>query len=79
MLSDHYYSASSAATKLQDPNYKYWANTDAHKNYKQKLDEHNIGVAKNAKYFVPALPTLRDNLPPLKLTTKLTKANFGFY
>ena len=77
MLSDHYYSASSATTRWQDPNYKYWANTDEHKNHKQKLDEHNIGVAINAKRLVRALPSLKDNLPSLTLTKKLTKANFS--
>lgn len=76
MLSDHYYSAGTATTKWQDPNYQYWANTDGHKNYKQKLDEHNIGVAINAKRLVRALPTLKDNLPSLTLTKKLTKASF---
>ena len=77
MLSDHYYSASSATTRWQDPNYHYWANTDGDKNYKQKLDEHNIGVAINAMRFVRALPTLKDNLPSLTITKKLTKANFS--
>jgi len=76
MLSDHYYSSCPAKTKWQDRNYKYWANTDNHKNYKQKLDEHNIGVAINSKRLVAALPTLKDNLPTIKLTSKFTKANF---
>jgi len=76
MLSDHYYSASPAKTKWQDRNYEYWANTDEHKNYKQKLDEHNIGVAINARRLVRALPKLKDNLPTIKLTKKFTKANF---
>lgn len=76
MLSDHYYSAGPAKTKSQDRNYEYWANTDEHKNYKQKLDEHNIGVAINAKRLVSGLPKLKDNLPTIKLTKKFTKANF---
>jgi len=76
MLSDHYYSAGSATTKWQDRNYKYWANTGADKKYKQKLDEHNIGVARNAKYLVHSLPTLKDNLPCITITKKFTKANF---
>ncbi len=76
MLSDHYYSASPAKTKWQDRNYKYWANTDDNKNHKQKLDEHNIGVAINAKRLVSALPMLKDNLPTIKITNKFTRANF---
>lgn len=76
MLADHYYSASSATTKWQDRNYKYWANTDNHKEYKQRLDEHNIGVAENARCLVNSLPMLKCNLPTIRLTDKFTKANF---
>jgi len=81
MLSDHVYSAGKAKPKWQDSDYQCIANTEqvpeqdsdyqcvantdkAHQP-KQKLDEHNIGVAHNA-YFLPReLSTLKRNLPSL--------------
>ncbi len=36
----------------------------------------NIGVAKNAKYLVQNLPTLKGNLPSITITKKFTKTNF---
>ena len=53
MLSDHYYSSKPDTTpQWQDRNYHAYANTDRDENgkkyLKQKLDEHNIAVGKNA-------------------------------
>ena len=62
MLSDHYYSAMDATNKWQDINYNAYANTDKNKQQKQKLDEHNVGVAHYAYVFAKILPRLRDEL-----------------
>ncbi|MCE0495790.1 type I-F CRISPR-associated helicase Cas3f [Vibrio salinus] len=72
MLADHYYSSLSlreGKTAWQDPSYKAIANTDRHSAHdksttpKQKLDEHNIGVAVNAQRFAHNLPALKTTLP----------------
>ena len=64
MLSDHHYSAMDETTpKWQDPKYHVFANTDKQKQLKQKLDEHNIGVALHAYLISKTLPRLRDELP----------------
>ncbi|MCE9680468.1 type I-F CRISPR-associated helicase Cas3f [Shewanella sp. AS1] len=69
MLADHYYSSlpleQSKATWC-DVNYLAYANTDRATNQlKQKLDQHNIGVAVNAQRFAQNLPALRHTLPAL--------------
>ena len=71
MLADHYYSSLSSQEskkKWSDKNYRASANTDrtqANNPLKQKLDEHNIGVAHNAMRFVLNLPTLKYTLPAI--------------
>ncbi|MBL4584542.1 MAG: type I-F CRISPR-associated helicase Cas3 [Pseudomonadales bacterium] len=71
MLSDHYYSSKPDTTpQWQDRNYHAYANTDRDENgkkyLKQKLDEHNIAVGKNAYDIAMSLPKLRKELPALK-------------
>jgi len=90
MLADHYYSSKKEATlEWQDGNYHAYANTDrdeeGNKYKKQKLDEHNIGVAQNAYDIAKALPHLKIDLPALKpnkaFTEKVPKAfnaDFGW-
>ena len=83
MLADHYYSSltpKESNTKWCDREYLAYANTNrASKSsvsnaMKQKLDEHNIGVAQNALQFVKNLPALKYALPTIaqhKLFTKI--------
>lgn len=74
MLADHYYSSlplQEGKTAWQDSNYQAIANTDRHSAHdkstipKQKLDEHNIGVAVNAQRFAHNLPALKNTLPAI--------------
>lgn len=74
MLADHYYSSLSlqeSKTAWQDQAYSAIANTDRHSaginstTPKQKLDEHNIGVAVNAQRFAHNLPALKTTLPAI--------------
>lgn len=66
MLSDHHYSASEATQAWQDPTFSLWANTDrATGQLKQKLDEHNVGVAHQALLLGRTLPLLRHQLPAI--------------
>ncbi|WP_321463576.1 type I-F CRISPR-associated helicase Cas3f [uncultured Vibrio sp.] len=74
MLADHYYSSLSireGKTAWQDPHYQAIANTDRNSAHdksttpKQKLDEHNIGVAVNAQRFAHNLPALKTTLPAI--------------
>ena len=76
VLSDHYYSKGKATSKWQDRNYDCWANTDGNGVLKQKLDEHNIGVARNAYNFVEKLPQLQEDLPRLILEDKVLKNRY---
>jgi len=78
MLSDHYYSSKTETTpQWQDRNYHAYANTDKDENgkkyLKQKLDEHNIAVGKNAYDIAIALPKLRRELPALKINKAFTE------
>ncbi|AJQ97041.1 type I-F CRISPR-associated helicase Cas3f [Gynuella sunshinyii] len=75
MLSDHVYSASAVTEKWQDTEYLCYANTDrlAGGKLKQKLDEHNIGVACNANFFAKELSSLKRSLPSLALVKGLEK------
>jgi len=68
MLADHYYSQGKAQPNLQSDNYHLIANTE-HGVVKQKLDEHNIGVAISAREIANALPKLRASLPDLEIST----------
>ncbi len=66
MLSDHVYSAGDTTKKWQDDSYACFANTDRQtRETKQKLDEHNIGVAHNAYLLAKGLSSLRRSLPSL--------------
>ncbi|MCL6361365.1 type I-F CRISPR-associated helicase Cas3 [Pectobacterium polaris] len=66
MLSDHHYSAGAATVGWQDMAYSVWANTDRKTGeYKQKLDEHCVGVGQNALLLGRSLPHLRDTLPAI--------------
>ncbi|MFC3149784.1 type I-F CRISPR-associated helicase Cas3f [Litoribrevibacter euphylliae] len=66
MLADHHYSSQDANPEDQDKNYSIYANTDRDTGqFKQKLDEHLIGVQRNTLKFVNALPDLKVSLPSL--------------
>ena len=63
MLGDHYYSSQDADAKWKD-SIGLFANTDREsKEYKQKLDEHLVGVAKNALDIAHKLPRFEKELP----------------
>ncbi|MGM3174603.1 type I-F CRISPR-associated helicase Cas3f [Dickeya lacustris] len=64
MLADHHYSSSDATPGWQDPQYTVWANTEKNV-FKQRLDEHCVGVAQNALLLGRSLPHLRDTLPAI--------------
>jgi CRISPR-associated endonuclease/helicase Cas3 len=76
ILADHYYSSltlSEIKNEWRDDNYNVWANTDREtKKYKQKLDEHLIGVAHNAGKIAQALPKLNNSLKSLKINNKIS-------
>lgn len=66
MLADHVYSSQPATAGWQDDAYPAWANTDREtKRLKQKLDEHNVGVAHYALLVGRSLPSLRRSLPAI--------------
>lgn len=66
MLADHHYSSQAPLVGWQDANYQAWANTDREsKQLKQKLDEHNVGVAHHALLLGRSLPALRRQLPAM--------------
>jgi CRISPR-associated endonuclease/helicase Cas3 len=66
MLADHCYSAGDAIPHWQDETYKAYANTDPKtRAFKQKLDEHNVGVGHNAVLLAKSLPKLRQTLPSI--------------
>ncbi len=66
VLADHSYSAGAANPHWQDADYPVWANTEFNrKKYKQRLDEHNIGVAHYAYLLTRQLPHLRQSLPAI--------------
>lgn len=76
MLSDHLYSAGSVKEVYQDDDYEAYANTDRiSKLLKQKLDEHNIGVAKNAFMIAKRIPRLREALPSISMHKGFKKRN----
>lgn len=77
MLSDHNYSAMDATLKWQDLKYHAYANTDKQKQLKQKLDEHNIGVAHHAYLISKLLPRFRDELPTLDDDEKILSRGLG--
>jgi CRISPR-associated endonuclease/helicase Cas3 len=66
ILADHYFSSIDGDPKLRDDNYQAWANTDRNKEdapFKQRLDEHLIGVEKCAHSIARSLPQLEASLP----------------
>lgn len=66
MLADHTYSASAARACWQDQNYPVYANSDPQTRIlKQKLDEHNVGVGRNALRIAKILPDIRLSLPSI--------------
>lgn len=68
MLADHHYSAQEEPNQQwQSPSYDVYANTNREtKEFKQKLDEHLIGVAKHAVDIASALPHLKSSLETLE-------------
>lgn len=64
MLADHYYSGEPSHLRYGDAGYPLYANTDrATGLFKQRLDEHLIGVAVNAGRIARILPRLTQRLP----------------
>jgi CRISPR-associated endonuclease/helicase Cas3 len=74
MLSDHFYSSQDAEDSCRDPNYKPYANTYTKtRTLKQKLDEHNIQVARYAFLISKSLPKLHDTLPTIQYQKEFKK------
>jgi len=64
MLADHYYSSQDSTARYGDPDFPLYANTDRKTGRcKQRLDEHLIGVASNARRLSRVLPRLERELP----------------
>jgi len=75
MLGDHFYSSQDAAKYWKD-NTGLFANTDRETNeYKQKLDEHLVGVARNALNTVHLLPAFEQEPPVATDIQVLRKAS----
>ena len=72
MLADHHYSSLTTTVKWQDRRYKSYANTE-NGVLKQRLDEHNIGVATNAYLLARKLPHFQSDLPTLGYDRKFTR------
>ncbi len=73
MLSDHWYSSQDITVDWQDNSYKAYANTDKHKNLKQKLDEHNLAVGHYAYLYSRQLPQFLSELPELGINRVLER------
>ncbi|MFT4267122.1 MAG: type I-F CRISPR-associated helicase Cas3f [Xenophilus sp.] len=68
MLADHHYSGLAKASPLRvqgDGNTRLHANTDRDSSPKQALDEHLLGVARDAGLIAHALPGFERHLPRL--------------
>ncbi|CAD5354204.1 CRISPR-associated nuclease/helicase Cas3 subtype I-F/YPEST [Enterobacter cancerogenus] len=66
MLADHFYSSQPPCVQWQAQDFDLWANSDrATSQLKQKLDEHNTGVAHHALLLGRSLPWLRRSLPAI--------------
>ncbi|HID9068381.1 TPA: type I-F CRISPR-associated helicase Cas3f [Enterobacter kobei] len=66
MLADHVYSSQPAYFGWQDDAVQCWANSDRQSGQlKQKLDEHNVGVAHLALLMGRSLSALRRSLPAI--------------
>ena len=71
MLADHSYSNKAVTLTWQDDNYNAYANSDRKtRQLKQRLDEHNIGVAHNAREIIKVIPRLKSDLPTLDLESE---------
>lgn len=76
MLADHYYSSlrPDAVERVKgDAGYPLYANTDGTGKLKQPLDEHLLGVARDAGLIVHALPGFERHLPRLARHRALRK------
>ncbi len=68
MLADHYYSSLPKDSNQRisgDEGYALYANTDHDGSRKQPLDEHLLGVARDAGLITHALPAFEQHLPRL--------------
>lgn len=65
MLADHHYSSQPASKGLGDAAFRAYANTDKEGRFKQRLDEHLLGVAREARRIAQTLPQLERRLPRL--------------
>jgi CRISPR-associated endonuclease/helicase Cas3 len=65
MLADHHYSSQPASAGLGDAGFAAHANTDKSGQLKQRLDEHLLGVAREARRVAQVLPQLERRLPRL--------------
>lgn len=71
---DHYYSSQSIPnSSWQDIEYGAYANTDKEGALKQRLDEHNIGVAHHGYLFARQLPKFLNELPTLGINRVLER------
>lgn len=85
MLADHYYSSlpkDSPQRVRGDGNTRLYANTDSDNRLKQPLDEHLLGVARDAGLIAHALPGFERYLPRLSrhrgLRKRSTLAKFAW-
>jgi CRISPR-associated endonuclease/helicase Cas3 len=75
MLGDHHYSSQDADKNWTDT-LGVFANTDRNtKSFKQKLDEHLVGVAKSALHTAHLLPKFEQELPVADGIVSLKKAS----
>lgn len=65
MLADHHYSSLPSSAGLGDTGFAAHANTDRGGQLKQRLDEHLLGVAREARRVAQVLPQLERRLPRL--------------
>lgn len=73
MMADRFYSSQNATQCFWDKDYQAYANTDANKQYKQKLDEHNLMVAHYAYQYSQKLPKFLSELPVLDYNRMLER------
>ena len=75
MLGDHYYSSQDADKNWTDT-LGVFANTDRNtKSFKQRLDEHLVGVAKSALHTAHLLPKFEREPPVADGVVSLKKAS----
>lgn len=73
MMTDHWYSAQGAKLEWQDNHYTAYANTDKQRNFKQKLDEHNLAVGFYSYIHSRKLPQFISELPELGINRILDR------